>query len=208
MKKLLRLVMNELRPLGYEKSGSRFFKIESGFFKQLDIQLGAHGSYFFVNVCLHPVGLPQLLAGKLAIPERPLEHDCILRRRIEDVVADPSTQAFRTGFVSFENEAAIRQMLPTLSSGVERWLSKWGSFSTILAASDLELQPMLTVVPNLWEKACKMLKLFCALKIYNTEQAQGQLREFLAAPTSGYDFSKLDDYIRALVEPSGIASDS
>jgi hypothetical protein len=198
MKNLLHLVTKELRPLDYKKVGSRFFKTEAGFFKQIDIQSGAHGKYFFVNVCLHPIGMPELLAGKLLIPERPLEHECIIRQRMEDIVSDSTTQAFRMGLVSVDNDLAISTMLPSLSSGVEPWLSKWGSFDAILAASDFDLLRMLTVVPNLQEKACKMLKFFCALKIHKTHQALSQLGGFLAAPTSGCDFSMVDDYIRSL----------
>jgi hypothetical protein len=193
--------MNELRPLNYKKLGSRFFKIEQGFFRQVDIQSGAHGRYFFVNICLHPVGLPRLLAGKLVIPDRPTEHECIIRRRINDVVSGAPTESFRLGLVSPDNDTAIRAMLPSLSAGVEMWLSRWGSFRSILTAPDCEMHQALTVVPNLREKACKMLKCFCAYKIHEVEQAQEQLRLFLAAPISGYDFSRVDEYMCSVVCP-------
>jgi hypothetical protein len=125
MKWLLNEALKVLQPLGYKRLKTRFFKFDNEVFKQIDFQRGANGSYFFVNVCLHPVGLPELLAGKLVIPDRPSEHECIISRRIEAIVLDGATAAFRSRLVSCEDEQAVTQILQSLSTNVQSWLSEW-----------------------------------------------------------------------------------
>ena len=86
MKELLNELKGDIAGYGYKKSGNSFWKIENGFYKLIDFQGGAHGDYFFINVGLHPVGLPSLITGKLEIKERPREHECIIRQRIGEIV--------------------------------------------------------------------------------------------------------------------------
>jgi hypothetical protein len=200
MKLLLKAASRVLQPLGYRRLATHFQKTENGFHRVIDFQRSAHGAYFFVNVCVHPVGLPKLLIGKLVIPDEPKEYECILRRRIQDLVPAESAAALRSQSVDFDDEPEVQKVLSLIPSTVEPWLARWGSYATIIKASDEELKDMLTVVPKLWQKACAMLKLFCCLKMKDRANADRFLAEFIAAPTGGSDLSLVDEYILSLAK--------
>jgi hypothetical protein len=199
MKELLKQAGDLLKPLGYKKLKSRFFKTEDGFFKLIDFQSGAYGRYFFVNICIHPVGLPKLMAGRLVIPDRPLEYECIIVQRIEQIVLDEATRAFRSGLVPCDDQELVARILSSLSKVIDSWFPKWCSFSTILAASDKELKHMITVAPIVFDKASAMLRFFCAFNLHEMERAQSYLAQCLSAPSGDYDFSLVHDYLRSLV---------
>lgn len=148
-----------LAPYGYRKSGSSFWKTENGFYKLLHFQGGTYGDYFFVNIGLHPVGLPLLYTGRLYIPERPKESECALRQRLEQLT--DKTGPFRGTSVGFP-QGAEAQLLPAVLPDIERWLDTWGSCDAILSASFEELSPLFSAVPLVWEKAFYLLKTYCA----------------------------------------------
>jgi hypothetical protein len=152
-----------------------------------------------LNLGVHPLGLPKLLIGRVAIPDRPTEYDCILRRRIEDAVPGEATSVFRSAIVSYESEEVIEALSTALPMAVSGWLGQWASFGRILSAKDSELTPLLAVVPILHTKAIAMLRTFCSVKLGDRASAALHLDEFLAASSPGCDFSTLDAYIRKLV---------
>lgn len=71
MKTIIGEVKGIFSEYGYKKERNSFWKIENDFYKLINFQHGAYGDYLFVNVGLHPVGLPSLYTGKLEIKEKP-----------------------------------------------------------------------------------------------------------------------------------------
>ena len=199
MKTLLKLASDALSPFGYQRIKSRFFKVENDFYKLIDFQIGAHGGdYFFVNVCLHPIGLPLLMDGTFVVPDHPLECECILRSRIEDIVCETKAY-FRTTLVSIDNEILLNQICSSLPQ-VETWLTQWASFITIFNAPDTDLMRMLTVIPLLKEKACKMVKCYCALKNHDYLNSHRYFSQFLEAFSGDYDFSRVNEYLGSMLQ--------
>jgi hypothetical protein len=198
MKALVQRISKALKPLYYQRTGNRLWKVENGFYKLIDFQPGAHGRYFMINICVHPIGLPELQSGRLVIPDRPLEYECILRERVENIVSHPTTDRFRRGSVSRDDPTIIDGIVECLSTQVEAWFSYWAQYETLVQVGEVELSRMLTVVPNLWEKAIAMLKYFCAIRLGRLAEAREQLRRFEAAPDMGYDFSPVLRYLESL----------
>ena len=102
MKTIIGEVKGIFSEYGYKKERNSFWKIENDFYRLINFQHGAYGDYFFVNVGLHPVGLPSLYTGKLEIKEKPKEHECIIRQRMEQIVPIPSLEKALT-FPTHEN---------------------------------------------------------------------------------------------------------
>lgn len=96
-------VLNEVKPqilkYGYKKSGNSFWKIENGFYKLINFQAGAYGNYFFINVAIHPCGLPILYTKRLEIVEKPKESQCALRQRAEHISGKASAFIHNIGFI-------------------------------------------------------------------------------------------------------------
>lgn len=98
---LLASLKDTLNSMGYTKAKSRFWRIKEGLFQLIDFQSGAYGNYLFVNVCIHPVGFPKILSDRLVIKEKPLEYECIIRQRIEEVCSSQVTSPFRKSLVLY-----------------------------------------------------------------------------------------------------------
>lgn len=128
MKELVAKLKNDFTPYGYQKSRNSFWKIENGFYRLIDFQKGAYGDYLFINVCLHPAGLPSLIAGKLEIKERPREYECIIRQRIGEIVSD---EPFKKALIPIHDADTIPRVV-TIIPAVEAWLSDQGSFDAIV----------------------------------------------------------------------------
>ncbi len=77
--KILSQIKEPMADLGYRKNGNSFRRVEKGFYQLIHFQKGGFGDYFFINVALHPMGLPLLQAGDLALPERPKEDEYMAR---------------------------------------------------------------------------------------------------------------------------------
>lgn len=190
-----------LKQLSYKKKTNSFWKLDDGFYKLISFQNGAHGGgYFFVNVCVHPLGLPELLTNQFSIIDHPKEYECILRQRIEQIVIDGRLEAFRQGLVSLEDEETIQAVIDSLPNDVEKWLVKWGSYETIAYAKEDELANMLTVIPKLKKKAVLMLKFFCTYKIGDKLQAMDILDKYLNEDVEGITFPQVDKYLMGLME--------
>ena len=69
MKEMLEKVKVAFIQKGYRKRRNSFYKTEDGFYKLINFQKGAYGDYFYINVGLHPIGLPILQANALLIPD-------------------------------------------------------------------------------------------------------------------------------------------
>ena len=180
---------------GYRKERNSFWKKENGFYKLVNFQSGAYGDYFFINVGLHPIGLPSLIAGKLEIKERPIEYECIFRQRMEQV---SPLAIFKKPLVSVSDPRVV----PAITSGlsdVEAWFARWGSFETIAACEFSDVEGMLSCVPLLWNKAYKMLKCCCLLKLGRTAEAEAFYAEYLAENRE-MDFSAVDQYLKELLD--------
>jgi hypothetical protein len=199
MRELLEKASPMMKFAGYRKERTRFWKVESGVYKLIDFQAGAHGRYFFVNICIHPVGLPELQTGELSIPDRPKEYECILRQRIDQIVLNEATEQFRKGLVSADDAGAVEKVLACLPTHVEPWLAHWGSLARLAHARQADLEGMLTVVPVLKTKACAMLKLFCSIKAGEVEEEGRLLGQYLAASSAGSDFGNVDKYLCSLL---------
>jgi hypothetical protein len=193
-------IQQALRPLGYAKMGSTFRKAENEFYKLIDIQKGSHGGgYFFINVCLHPIGLPNLITGKLEVPSQPLEFECIIRQRIEQVVGTVVADKFKNGLVLYNDSLVVSDIVRSLSTDAERWLNCWASFDRLAQTSPKDLENMITtVVPILKTKAILMLRYFCTLKSGNQQAATKWLSEYLATKVAGLEFPEVDRYLVSL----------
>src|SRR5690606_41409159 len=138
MKKLLSNAKVALSLLGFTKSGKRFYRITSEVYKLIDFQPGAYGDYFFVNLAVHPIGLPLLLTERLLIPERPSEHQCIVRCRLDAIPGCSVRSLFRSSLVSSSDSVAVEQIVESVAAEGVQWLDQWGNYSELSKASDEE----------------------------------------------------------------------
>jgi len=198
--KVLNDVKAQIVKYGYKKSGNSFWKIENGFYKLINFQAGAHGKYFFINVALHPNGLPMLYATKrLVLTERPKESECVLRQRIEQI--SNKTNSFRGDIGFVEDVETIQALLKVAMPDIELWLNKWGTYETILSSDFDEISKLFSAVPLIWKKQFLMLKCYCAFSVGNYVMAN----EYFSAyknENSNMDFSLVDDYMYNLIASS------
>lgn len=194
MKDLLNAVKSEIAQYGYRKTRSSFWKIEDGFYKLIHFQHGAYGDYFFINVGLHPVGLPSLVPGKLEILERPREHECVIRRRLEEIAP---TEMFRKSLAPIHDPNTVQEIAASLPA-VERWLDLWGSYDAIAGKDFSELSPMMPIAPILWRKAYDLLECYCMVKLGDLPRA-GEFYQAYLSENREMDFSPVDRYMEALL---------
>ncbi len=192
MKELIGKVQGEIKQYGYKKAGNFFWKTENGFYKLIHFQHGAYGDYFFINVGLHPVGLPSLAGGELEIKEKPREYECILRQRIEEIVP---VELFQKALIPDENTA--REIVAALPK-VEHWLTDWGSFESIAEKDFSELSKKMPIAPILWQKAYDLLKCYCMIKLRNMSEAEKYYLAYLSE-NRNLDFSAVDRYLETLL---------
>ena len=195
MKELLAEVKGAFSGAGYRKKRNSFWKREGGFYRLVDFQHGAYGDYFFINVGLHPIGLPSLIAGKLEIKERSKEYECIFRQRMEQV---SPLAIFKEPLVSVSDPRVV----PAITSGlpdVEAWFARWGSFDAIAACEFSDVEGMLSCVPLLWNKTYRMLTCYCLLKLDRTAEAEAFYSAYLAENRE-MDFSAVDQYLKELLD--------
>ena len=201
MQELVEAARGSLKAVGFRKRRNSFWRKQSGVYQLIDFQEGAHGGgYFFVNLAVHPVGLPKLVAGELSLPDQPKEYECCIRQRLEQVADSRGGKLFRQGLVWGDDlESASRVLDAVVSQGVP-WLDTWGSLDRLVTASETELAPMLTSVPKLRDKSLWMLKAYCASRLGRDAAAHAALDRFLAAESGGYEFGGLNQYLSRLVE--------
>ena len=200
MRDTLDRVAQVLRPLGYKREKGRFFRSESGFYRLIDFQLGVHGGgYFFVNLCIHPIGLPELQLGRLVIAEKPKEHECILRQRIEQAV--PTVEK---GI--FETDGPVDALVSVMRLEVQQWFDHWCDWGRLATAPADVMYPMLTVVPTLRVKALLMVQFFCHLRLGDAVAAERAYRDFAGVRLPGFDFGHVERHLESLLERQGGSS--
>lgn len=198
MKEVLNSANGVLKQLGYKKKRSSFWKIDNGFYKLINFQGGAYGGYFFVNVAVHPVGLPRLFTNQLSILDHPKEYECIIRQRIEQIVNTEQESKFSMVFL--EDEETIQAIINSLPNDVEQWLKKWGSYEAFANVREDEISYMLSASPIFWRKAYLMVKFYCTLKMGDKKKAIDLLEEYMNENVEGFTFVQVDDYLKMLVE--------
>lgn len=198
MKDLLVAIYQRLRPLGYRKMKSSFWKVEKGIYRLIDFQSGAYGDYFFVNVCLHPIGFPKILAGHLSIPEHPKEYECIIRQRLEEITDNEIISRFKAGLVATDDTEVINEVLEFLPTKVESWFDMWGDFERLATAKGSDVKHMLTSVPNLRERAYYMLRYYACVKIGEQDQATELLQKYERCSIIQQDLSLIEEYLYSL----------
>ena len=199
MKTLIGEVKDTFSQYGYRKERNSFWKKENGFYKLVNFQSGAYGDYFFINVGLHPIGLPSLTAGKLEIKERPRECECIFRRRMGEI---SPLAVFKEALVSVADPRIVQAITNGLPD-VEAWFTRWGSFEAIAACEFSDVEGMLSCVPLLWNKAYRMLKCYCLLKLGRMAEAEEFYSAYLAENRE-MDFSAVDQYLKELLDACGL----
>jgi len=204
MKELLEKATAVMIPLGYRKKGSSFWRSYEGVYTLVHFQKGAHGGgYYFVNIGIHPVGLPALLSGQLNVPEMPKDYECILRQRIEQIVLSPATQRFREGLVAVDDMTAGAEILECIQTDAKEWIDGWASLNRLAHVMESEVLDMLTVVPLLKKKAFWMLKSYCSTKIGEIDQARHFLKKFTTTQVEGYDFEQVEKHLTSIIENGG-----
>lgn len=188
-----------LVPLGFQQVKDTFRREHDGFWQIIDFQKGAHGgNYFFVNLAVHPVGMPLLRSDRLVIPEAPEEYECAIRQRVEQACPEPPFLRFREGLVSYNDLALAEPLAHALSTSAVGWLNSWSNFER-LASSPQELPRLLTVVPVLKLKAAAMIRAFACSKLGLRDLARQAMNEYLSAPSAGHSFDKVDEHLDSML---------
>jgi hypothetical protein len=191
----------ELSKIGYKKKGNSFYKIENDFYKLINFQTGAFGGYFFINICIHPIGLPELNSKHLVIRDRPKEYECIIRQRIEQITTNPKLiTAFTSGFVTESDKEVIYEVIASLTSDVEEWINYISQYSTFLKMDENTLSSLLNVVPRYKTKSIYMLKFYSSLKVGNLNEAISFFQKYLNIEVDGASFAEEDRYMKELLE--------
>jgi len=193
-------ILSEVKPIfsqyGYKKSGDSFWKNENGFYKLVNFQKGTYGAYFFINVGLHPNGLPMLWTQQLCLLEKPKESQCVLRQRVEQISSKASSFKREIGYP--EEIEILSELLLSVIPDVEIWLNKWGSYEAILTADFDEMSKLFSVVPIIWKKEFWLLKSYCAL-LQRDKASAKRYFSLCQAENSSMDFSLVDDYMEKLI---------
>ena len=198
MKKLLQKITPELKAFGYKKKGSDYWRIENGFYKVINFQKGLHGgNYYFINVGIHPNGMPQLRPNHLIVLEQPKEYECIIRKRVEQIV---EIKAFQEGLVSIDDDKAAENFIKMIPE-IEKWSMKYGSYEGLSNLGEEEIMDLLNTSPISKKKASAFLQLFCEIKLNNKVGAIEAFDNYKKIIISGMDdFGELDDYLIVLLE--------
>lgn len=197
MREMIEKVKGAFAQRGYRKRGNSFYKIEDGFYKLVSFQKGAFGNYFYINLGLHPVGLPILQANALLVPDRPKEYECALRVRIDKAVSEENRDIW-SKVQNWIGDDMVPHIIDAISD-IDAWFKKWGSFNAILNCPFDEMTKMLTAVPILWEKEYLMLKFYCAYKAGNNEEAQRLFSKYSGTAVKNLSFEGIDSYLRSML---------
>ena len=198
MKHILEALKVPLSEHGYQKKNNSFWKSEDGFYKLINFQKGAYGNYYFINIGLHPLGLPMLSTEELIIPNLPSESECIIRQRIEQVISSPTAERFKKELVAVNDMEVVGELIDVISE-IDQWFKEWGSFQKIENMEFDEAVNMLTVVPVLKKKAFYMLKCYCANRSGNSETARNNFNAYLSESIDVFDFHHVDKFLNVLI---------
>ena len=200
MKELLRKINSEMKKKGYMKNGMNFWKIENGFFKIINFQKGLHGGqYYFINVGIHPNGMPQLISDQLLVLEQPKENECIIRQRVEQIIDSNEMNAFKVGLVSIDDEKSYENFIEILPE-IEKWSLQYGIYEKLIGVTEEEINNLINISPILKKKAFVFLQLFCQIKLNNKEEAKVTFEKYKKESVPKLNFDKLDKYLEELIE--------
>lgn len=200
MKELLQKVSPELKSFGYKKKGNDFWKIENDIYRVINFQQGLHGGgYFFINVCIHPCGIPHLYPNQLLVEDKPKESHCIIRQRIEQIIVSNEMNSFKEGLVSIEDERATENFIRIIPD-IENWSLQYGTYGGLISKNEKELNNLLNVSPILKRKALALLQVYCEIKLSNKKRAIKALEDFKKEVVNGLNFCKIEHYLVSLID--------
>ncbi|GAB6435913.1 DUF4304 domain-containing protein [Bacillus luti] len=188
-----------LKPLGFKKKRQNFFKTENGFYKLINIQNSQYGDDFYINIGIHPIGLPQLITDQLLIKENSSIFDCILQTRIEPIHMKQNRLLHNVSHETID--------IPDHLSTIFDWFQVWASYENLAKTNIHSITPVLAVVPILQEKAFLLLTCFSFYKLKQYEQANHYLQQYLHCAVhlnteekEPVFFHEVDMYMKKLVE--------
>ncbi|AAP28850.1 MULTISPECIES: DUF4304 domain-containing protein [Bacillus] len=188
-----------LKPLGFKKKRNTFSKAENGFYKLINIQKSQFGDAFYINIGVHPIGLPQLITNQLQIKENISIFDCILRTRIEPIHMNQNQLLHNVSHETID--------IPNYLSTIFDWFQTWASYENLAKTNIHSISPLLAVVPILQEKAFLLLTCFSFYNLKQYEQANRYLQQYLHCAVhlnteekEPVFFYEIDMYIKKLVE--------
>lgn len=176
-----------------------FSKAENGFYKLINIQKSQFGDAFYINIGVHPIGLPQLITNQLQIKENISIFDCILRTRIEPIHMNQNQLLHNVSHETID--------IPNYLSTIFDWFQTWASYENLAKTNIHSISPLLAVVPILQEKAFLLLTCFSFYNLKQYEQANRYLQQYLHCAVhlnteekEPVFFYEIDMYIKKLVE--------
>lgn len=200
MKELLRKISPELKKFGYNKKRNNFWKVENGFYRIINFQKGIYGgNYYFINVGIHPNGMPQLIFNQLVVLEHPKEYECIISQRIEQIIDSDEINVFKEGLVSIDDVRATENFIKMIPQ-IEKWSLRYGTFETLLGKSEKEIHALLNVSPIVKKKAFALLQLFCEIKLNNKERLNKSFDKYKNEVVNNLNFDEVDNYMVSLIE--------
>lgn len=188
-----------LKPLGFKKKRHSFFKAENGFYRLINIQKSQFGDDFYINIGVHPIGLPQLITDQLQVKENISIFDYILRTRIEPIHMKQNQLLHNVSHETIH--------IPDYLSTIFDWFQTWASYENLTKTNIHSTTPVLAVVPILQEKAFLLLTCFSFYKLKQYEQANRYLQQYLHCSVhlnteekEPVFFHEVDMYMKKLVE--------
>ncbi|EEK76433.1 DUF4304 domain-containing protein [Bacillus cereus] len=188
-----------LKPLGFKKKRHTFFKAENGFYKLINIQKSQFEDSFYINIGVHPIGLPQLITDQLQIKENISIFDCILQTRIEPIHMKRNQLLHNVSHETID--------IPDYLSTIFDWFQVWASYTNLAKTNIHSITPALAVVPILQEKAFLLLTCFSFYNLKQYEQANHYLQQYLHCAVhfnteekGQVFFREVDMYMKKLVE--------
>ncbi|MFC4410618.1 DUF4304 domain-containing protein [Chungangia koreensis] len=199
MNDFLKTVKTFLGEYGFKKRGSGFWRIENEIYYLIDFQRSSFGDYFFVNLCIHPLGLPELVTNQLLINEKPKNYECILRQRIEQIVSPQEFKRLNKGMLSLSDKDSIDCLFEVLSKEVIEWFNLWGSYEKLAMVDESEVMNKLTVIPLLKTKTYFLIKTYCNYRIGEIKSAKIYLQKFDDEKVDGMDFTHITRHLANLI---------
>lgn len=186
---------------GFQRTKNSIWRVIDDVYHLIDFQVGSHGeNYFFVNIAIHPIGLPMLVGPGLEIRDRPREFECAIRCRIEDVSQSSIAKWCRFALMSDIDQGLIDSLVSCLDSDVESWFRSCGTLQYLAHVPQSEILPFMTAVPAVELKAHALLACYCRCRVGDTRNAQKHYQRYLSAPSGGYEFPAVDEFLGRLIK--------
>lgn len=200
MRDLLKKANIALKEKGYKKKGENFWKEKNGFYCLINFQKGSYGNYYFVNIALQPIGIPQLISDKLYIPEHPKEYECLIRQRMEEVVKNKELiEAFSKDLVTPEDEGISDKLILALTTEVEEWFDLMCHYEVLIELDEEQILHMVPVVPILVEKESMLIKCYSHYRLGNLNEAKNALEEFKNIQIKNLSFESVYNYLEDVI---------